>query len=390
MRIGFGVVLAWECIRYFVQGWIREYFVEPSFHFTYWGFDWVHPWPGVGMYVHFAVLGVLAACVAAGLWYRVSVALFCLGFTYAHLVDKTNYLNHYYLVSVLSLLMVFLPLDRAGSLDVWRRPARRRATVPAWVLWTLRLQIGLVYVFGGIAKLNADWLLAAQPLRLWLAASTDLPVIGTLLGEPSVAYCFSWAGALFDLTIVFFLVASRTRVWAYGAVVVFTLLSLLVGWWAASRVMSPVSELANRLKGSGRSSEPVSLAEHFPNDEVGQLAAALDDYASRLTEVVQRDRGDRAKRSENRALDEQLLNQASAAGADGEPHADLAAPRGGAREQHSGDIRAGNQQHEADDRHQPRRAERQDASGLRHEQPHLFGRHRRHFLVLVRLHVRGF
>ncbi|NUS60388.1 MAG: HAMP domain-containing histidine kinase [Lysobacter sp.] len=76
----------------------------------------------------------------------------------------------------------------------------------------------------------------------------------------------------------------------YGAVVVFTLLSLLVGWWAASRVMSPVSELANRLKGSGRSSEPVSLAEHFPNDEVGQLAAALDDYASRLTEVVQRDR----------------------------------------------------------------------------------------------------
>jgi signal transduction histidine kinase len=77
----------------------------------------------------------------------------------------------------------------------------------------------------------------------------------------------------------------------YGAVVVFTLLSLLVGWWAASRVMSPVSELANRLKkSSGRSTTPVSLAAHFPNDEVGQLAAALDDYAARLTEVVQRDR----------------------------------------------------------------------------------------------------
>ncbi|WP_213433636.1 MULTISPECIES: sensor histidine kinase [Lysobacteraceae] len=76
----------------------------------------------------------------------------------------------------------------------------------------------------------------------------------------------------------------------YGAVIVFTLLSLLVGWWAASRVMSPVSELANRLKDSGRSAEPVSLAAHFPNDEVGQLAAALDDYAARLTEVVQRDR----------------------------------------------------------------------------------------------------
>ena len=73
-------------------------------------------------------------------------------------------------------------------------------------------------------------------------------------------------------------------------VVLFTALSLLVGWWAASRVMSPVSELARRLKASGRSAQPEALAAHFPEDEVGQLAAALDDYAERLTEVVQRDR----------------------------------------------------------------------------------------------------
>ena len=76
----------------------------------------------------------------------------------------------------------------------------------------------------------------------------------------------------------------------YVSVVVFTLLSLVVGLWAASRVMSPVTELANRLKRSGRSSQPEALAAHFPNDEVGQLAEALDDYAERLTHVVQRDR----------------------------------------------------------------------------------------------------
>jgi signal transduction histidine kinase len=75
-----------------------------------------------------------------------------------------------------------------------------------------------------------------------------------------------------------------------GVVIVFTALSLLVGWWAASRVMSPVSELAQRLRESGRSSQPEALAIHFPDDEVGQLASALDDYATRLTEVVQRDR----------------------------------------------------------------------------------------------------
>lgn len=76
----------------------------------------------------------------------------------------------------------------------------------------------------------------------------------------------------------------------YGSVALFSLFSLLVGWWAASRVMSPVTELAQRLRRSGRSSESEALASHFAEDEVGELAKALDDYAERLTDVVKRDR----------------------------------------------------------------------------------------------------
>ena len=76
----------------------------------------------------------------------------------------------------------------------------------------------------------------------------------------------------------------------YISVVFFSLLSLLVGWWAASRVMSPVSELAKRLRAYRGSSNPKPLAPHFPEGEVGELAKALDDYSSRMTEVVQRDR----------------------------------------------------------------------------------------------------
>ena len=75
-----------------------------------------------------------------------------------------------------------------------------------------------------------------------------------------------------------------------AAVVVFTALSLVLGWWSAARVMAPVSELARRLRRSGASSDPEALAPHFAEDEVGELAKALDDYASRLTDVVQRDR----------------------------------------------------------------------------------------------------
>ncbi|WP_372018520.1 sensor histidine kinase [Pseudoxanthomonas sp. 10H] len=76
----------------------------------------------------------------------------------------------------------------------------------------------------------------------------------------------------------------------YLSILLFSGLSLVIGWWSASRVMRPVTELAARLRAYRGSSHPRRLATHFPEDEVGQLAETLDDYALRLTEVVQRDR----------------------------------------------------------------------------------------------------
>lgn len=73
-------------------------------------------------------------------------------------------------------------------------------------------------------------------------------------------------------------------------VALFVLASILVGWWAASRVMSPVTDLARRLRSSGNELHHERLAPHFADDEVGELAKALDDYADRLTEMVDRDR----------------------------------------------------------------------------------------------------
>src|SRR5260370_25521676 len=81
-RVGFGVVMAWEVIRYFRNGWIAAVFIEPAFHFKYFGFGWVRPWPGAGMYVHFTALGIAALGIALGLAYRLSAVVFFLGFTY--------------------------------------------------------------------------------------------------------------------------------------------------------------------------------------------------------------------------------------------------------------------------------------------------------------------
>ena len=117
--------------------------------------------------------------------------------------------------------MVFLPLDRYASVDAWRSPALRSPTVPVWVVWALRAQIGVVYAFGGIAKLNPDWLFDAQPLRIWLFNSGSLPLIGPLLSETWVAYAMSTGGVLFDLTIVGWLLWGRSRPIAYAVLCAF-------------------------------------------------------------------------------------------------------------------------------------------------------------------------
>lgn len=74
------------------------------------------------------------------------------------------------------------------------------------------------------------------------------------------------------------------------AITVFSVLALLLGIWSSSRVMQPVADLVERLRSFAGSSQPEALAPHFADDEVGQLAAAFDDYSSRLTELVRRDR----------------------------------------------------------------------------------------------------
>ena len=91
-------VMLWEVWRHFDNGWIKTHFIFPKFHFTFFGFDWVRPWPGEGMYLHFLIVGVLALCIMLGFCYRITAILFFLGFSHIFLIDVARYLNHFYLI----------------------------------------------------------------------------------------------------------------------------------------------------------------------------------------------------------------------------------------------------------------------------------------------------
>lgn len=203
-----GGLVALGAARFFAHGWIDAVYVEPRLHLHYWGFGWVRPLGAIGMRAVFAALGLTALLLAAGVRQRATAALCALLFTYVELCEKATYLNHYYLITLLLVLLAALPAPRGG-------------TVPIWVYYLLRAQFGFVYFFAGVAKLDADWLLRGQPLATWLYASSDLPVLGRWLDDLRVARVASWLGLLLDLSAPLLLSLRRTRAVGLALVVVF-------------------------------------------------------------------------------------------------------------------------------------------------------------------------
>jgi hypothetical protein len=223
-RAAFGLVILWEAFRYADHGWIGEYFLAPEVLFKYYGFEWVRPWPGNGMYWHFAALALFAAMVACGLLYRVAAAGVFLAFTYVFLLDQARYLNHFYFVSLLAVLLAVTPANRSFSLDAKLGLVRRSEHVPAWSLYLLRAQLAVLYVYAGIAKIDGDWL-RGDPMGSWLAARSDFPLVGRFFEERWAVLAFSWGGMLFDLLVVPALAWRRTRPFAFAAAILFHLMN---------------------------------------------------------------------------------------------------------------------------------------------------------------------
>ena len=214
-------------IRFVSKGWVEKLYLEPSFHFSFYGFEWVKPF-GEMTYLLFLICCVSAFFVAVGYKYRLSIIIFFLSFTYIELMDKTTYLNHYYFISILSFLMIFLPANSYYSIDS-KIKGYSFKKIPKWCTDCIKMLLFIVYFYSGLAKLNSDWLIEAQPLKIWLTSSYDLPIIGsTLMQQKWVHYAMSWGGMFYDLFIAFLLLYSRTRIFAFFLVVFFHLFTAIL------------------------------------------------------------------------------------------------------------------------------------------------------------------
>ena len=199
-RVLFGLLMLYALIRFWANGWIETLYIIPQFHFKYFGFSWVNDL-GVLNYLLYLICIISSIGIILGYRYRLSIITFFLIFTYTELIDKTTYLNHYYFTSCISFLLCFLPAANYFSIDSQRN--KEITKIPAWNIDALKFFLCIVYFYAGIAKINSDWLLDAQPLSIWLTSKYDIPFIGDLLQLKFVHYAASWSGMLYDVFIPF-------------------------------------------------------------------------------------------------------------------------------------------------------------------------------------------
>ncbi|MEN0064069.1 MAG: HTTM domain-containing protein [Myxococcota bacterium] len=219
-RIGFGLLATFAALRFVALGWVETLLVDPSFHFAW--VSWAVMPPTWGLYALFGAQALAGLGIAWGRHVRVWLGLWLGSFVYVELLDKTLYLNHYVLFTMLGVTLLVTPAAHARF---------GGPTLPRWVITAFRIEIATVYVWAGLAKLNPDWLFRAEPLLTWLQARAGWPMVGPWIAWDPTAWLMSWSGAAYDLTIPFLLWAPHTR--NVG-------LALLLGFHIAVGVLFPI------------------------------------------------------------------------------------------------------------------------------------------------------
>lgn len=221
-RMFFAVIMLAHVWRYFSNGLIDYFFGPPPHHLTYFGFEWVHAFDLDGMRRVYYLMALSAVGVGLGLLYRISAVLLFITFTYTFLAEAGQFQNHYYLMSLIAFLLILIPAHRSFSVDSVLVPDKASSFVPTWCHLLLMFQIAVPYVYGGIAKLNSDWL-HGMPVGIWISERSDLPLIGPLLTERWMHWFISYAGLVIDLAAVPLLLWRRTRIFAVCVLTMFHL-----------------------------------------------------------------------------------------------------------------------------------------------------------------------
>jgi len=171
-RIMFGALLVFESINYGLFLCLDCMYRDTQLLFKYPGFEWVTLPPGHGLEWLFLLMGIAAFCVMIGYRYRLASTVMLLCFTYHFLLDRAQYLNHFYLAILFAAILVVVPANRHWSVDARRKPEWASDKIPLWPLILLIGQLEIALIYAGLVKINVDWL-QLEPMRMWMNARSQ-------------------------------------------------------------------------------------------------------------------------------------------------------------------------------------------------------------------------
>ena len=222
----FGFLVACESFGAILTGWVKRVLIDPQVTFSFIGFEWLKPLPGFGMYFYFIAMGVFGLAIMLGYRYRIAIISYTILWAGAYFMQKTAYNNHYYLLLLISFLMIFLPSNSYASLDVRQNRIKEENTMPYWISLLFIIQVAIVYVFASIAKFYPDWLDGTFTRNL-LADSTNVIALKKLFLQKWFYLFIAYMGIIFDLLIVPLLLFKKTRMLALLASLTFHLFNAI-------------------------------------------------------------------------------------------------------------------------------------------------------------------
>ncbi|NOX99073.1 MAG: HTTM domain-containing protein [Verrucomicrobia bacterium] len=227
-RLCWGVFILLDAVSRFSH--ISGMYSPEYFHFKYPLFTWVRELPEQWMLATELTILVLAALgVLLGRFFRTSCLTFALIYLHLFLTDEIYYNNYSYFTILISVLLACTGADKTFSMISYRSRDNEGVAIPRavpfWNYILLRAQLGILYFYGGIAKLNGDWL-HALPLKYWFQTSGSIRFPMKWFAEQDwFAWSTAYGGIFIELGAPILLLWRRSRLFAIVTLIGFHLMN---------------------------------------------------------------------------------------------------------------------------------------------------------------------
>ncbi len=223
-RICFGIIILISTVKLWNN--LSLNYIDQFFAYKYQGFEWVQLANERILKLILGAMFVASLLVILGVLIRLGSFVFLLGYTYFFLLDASYYNNHYYVIILLTFLFFVTNGGQSFSLHtlIFRSPFLKQSE--KWKTLIFQVQIFIIYFFGGLAKLNFDWL-SGGTMDCILSSGADFHEKGSFFQSDFAVYFYTWAGLLFDLFVGFLLLKRRFRFFAVFAILAFNIMNAI-------------------------------------------------------------------------------------------------------------------------------------------------------------------